>query len=133
MANLQYLPPDFEERCTAYRAALEDAYASGSLDDAGRLRLEQELKRIRLKAEDARELEDTYLRENAVVLLERRLQAQFEAVLEHSRTLERRRLSDAARRFRAIEADIATLKERLEQTERLRQALDRLERQLNEC
>jgi hypothetical protein len=61
MSDFQHLPPDYEQRCAAYRAVLERAYASGSMDADVRAWLEQERKRIRLQLVDAQQLEDDLL------------------------------------------------------------------------
>ena len=131
MSNLQYLPPDFEKRCTAYRAALERGYAHGSLDDAGRSQLEQERKRIRLRAEDAHQLEEAYLQENRLLLLERRIEARTKAYvktrlmkLEHPKEAYPPRLLDS------IEAQMTTLKQRLEQVQDLPKIVDNLVQRL---
>lgn len=64
MSDLNALPPDFQQRCDNYRAFLQyHIYESGNIDQVVRSRLEEERKRIGLSKEDARQIEEEYLRD----------------------------------------------------------------------
>lgn len=71
MPNLVLLPSDFDQRCEHYRAYLEGLSPERVVDAASRAQLEQERSRIGLSPQDARVVEEAYLRANVVTLLTR--------------------------------------------------------------
>jgi hypothetical protein len=71
MADYEHLPPDFNQRCDTYRAALDCANFYGNPDDEERALLEQERQRIRLTMDDVTSIELEYLQANAARIIGR--------------------------------------------------------------
>jgi hypothetical protein len=81
VAELQYVPPELELWRAEYRSALERAYQTGRRDEGYLREFRAKHAGSRwLNAEDAREIEDTFLRELAARTAELR-RAQFRAAL----------------------------------------------------
>lgn len=86
MPNLVLLPSDLDQRCKCYRAYLEGGTPDRVVDATWRAQLEQERERIGLSPQDARAVEEAYLRANVVTLLTR-MGTRLNQAEEHAQTL----------------------------------------------
>lgn len=118
MSDFRVLPPDFQQRCDAYRAALERFYASGTIDHTRRWRLERERQRIGLAEEDARDIEEEYLGVNGAKLLEQ-MQTRLNSAQARIQELEGS-LAQASTRIRVQERLQARAEARIREQEELR-------------